>query len=181
MAVSIDLSKTPSENFYVLLTKSTTALPENSAFTAEDITPSNVTAVTGRDDGNNTSVLLTPVPTSTLVYGPAKTVFYRRKDIASYNVVTEVTDDLENWAKETVAATVLAYLRANFSSVMTAAEFTVSDPVTQVDGTVTTTVKIVDDHLTLFGELDFVVTATETRMNTDQIPDTQDGFVDSGS
>lgn len=176
MAVALDLTKTPKAAFYDLLTKSTTALPDGAVFTDDDLTATAITAVSGRDDGANTSVLLTPVSTSTLVYGEAKTVYYVRKDIAGYNIEKAITDDLSNWDASHAAASALAYLVANFSSSMVAADITVAAPVTNVDETVSVGVTVVADHLTLFGNITLVITSSETRMSTDEIPDTQDGF-----
>lgn len=176
MAVSLDLTKTPKAAFYDLVTKSTTALPEGATLTESDLTATEVTAVSGREDGANTSVLLTPVPTSTVVYGEAKTVYYVRKDIAAYNIEKAITDDLANWDASHAPASALAYLVANFSSSMVAADISVAAPVTNGDGTVSVGVTMATGHLTLFGSITLVITATETRMSTESIPDTQDGF-----
>lgn len=176
MAVSLDLTKTPKAAFYDLLTKSTTALPEGEAFTDADLTASNITAVSGREDGANTSVLLTPVASSTLVYGEAKTVYYLRKDIAGYAIEKAITDDLANWDEADAAASALAYLVDKFSSSMVASDIVVAAPVTNEDSTVSVKVTMAENHLTLFGTITLTITAAETRMNTTNIPDTQDGF-----
>lgn len=179
MAIALDLSKSAKENFYNLLTKSTTGLPENAVFTDADLIASGFEAVSGRDDGNNTKVEISCVPTSTLVYGPDKTLYYKRKDIAEFGIAVAITDDLANWSSENIAATVLAYLQANFSAAITADEFTLTPPLSPSDTEVTSTLTIVSDHYTLFGEL--VFTVTQTRVSTDAIDTTETGFVDGGS
>ena len=47
MAIALDLSKSAKENFYNLLTKSTTGLPENAVFTDADLIASGFEAVSG--------------------------------------------------------------------------------------------------------------------------------------
>lgn len=180
MSVALDLSLSPEEMFYKLLTDSTPKIPEGLALSSVDLTVSALTVVTGRPDNHNTTVLLTPLPASTLVYGDPKTVAYTRKDFSAAIVANgmslAVTDDLQNWTASTAPVTVLALLNAGFSSFLTSEDLIVSNPVTNGDGTVSCTVSIASGYLTLVGTTTFVVTATESRANSEDIPDSLDGL-----
>jgi len=59
---------------------------------------------------------------------------------------------------------------------MVASDIVVDAPVTNEDSTVSVKVTMAENHLTLFGTITLTITAAETRMNTTDIPGTQDGF-----
>lgn len=180
MSVILDLTLSPEAMVYKLLTTSTPKLPTNYQLSASDLTLSAVAAVTGRPDGHNTSILVTPVSSSTTVYGNPKTVYYTRKDLGTVFVEKglslALTDDLNNWTASTAPATVLALFQAELTPFLTANDLSVSPPVTNQDGTISTSVAMAAGHLTLIGSVTIVTTAAESRTSTDEIPDAQPGL-----
>lgn len=180
MSVTLDLSLSPEEMFYKLLTDSTPKIPEGMALSSVDLSISALTVASGRPDNHNTTVLVTPLPASTLVYGDAKTVAYTRKDFTSVIVANgmslTVTDDLQNWTASTAPASALALLQTGISSFLTSADLVVTDPVTNGDGTVSCAVTLAAGYLTMVGTATFVVTAEESRTNSDDIPGSLDGL-----
>lgn len=175
MAVFIDFTKSVDENFYNLLTGSTTLLPAGTVLSTADIVYSDILVV---DTDGKTSIKLTPVPTSTLIYGSEKSVSYTRQSLSgvlsSREVSLAVTDDLVNWTADKASESAIAYLLSGLNSAFTGELFLVGDPVTAEDGSIQVPVNASVNPV-IFGSVTLVITDSN-RVNTDSIPDDLGSF-----
>lgn len=185
MAVKFDPSKSQLENFYALLTYSTSKLAEGESLGAADVTMGEPTAVSGRDDGLDTAITITVVPTSKLIYGPEKTLYYHRPSIvdllAANNVSLALTDELEKWDESHRVASTLEYINTGVTGAFTEADLSIGQPVVNGDNGVTVEVDVVSGHLNLVGTFTLSITGVETRASTDDVSESLGGFDKEGS
>jgi len=124
-----------------------------------DYTLSAPTVVTGRTDGNNTKVTVTPVKGNPFLKGPAWDIYYRRRDFAEVFTVTG--------ADTTLRAPLLAWLtndtnniavqlNAKLKTALRGTDITVV-PGLVVLNNLAPTVKINANNLCLFGQMKLTV------------------------